>query len=270
MPWPSNWMGTLGVQNVIANWTVLSGGQLQTFAYQARLSMGDLLCYSALLVVAGLVGSLLPLHHRRWLAVLFLPAWLNLFSVLVVDPRVSGARLWYDFFRHISYPLPLTTLAAVVAVEALLGTVRDRLLKGTGHAALNILLLLVVLWNVNLLSKPNLSFGEGAGNLIGGGGGRLHLIDIVQHPIDLPVFSLETVDGYHVVTAWRNTLWGYPDYLGDFFAGFDAIRATTGTAYQTGSLFLYLAALVMATLPACLRARTTDLARRASRLWSPR
>ncbi len=248
MPWPRNWVGALGLQNVMANWQVLAGVPIPTLANQMRLSAGQLLGWVAFLVVVSAVGSM-PLFYQHWkLSLLYLPAWINVVSVLLVDPRVSGARLWPDFFRHVSYPLPLLVLAAAAAVVGGLSLLKRQMLRSAGLLTLNLLLFGAVLWNVHLLSKPSLNFGDDAGNLLGGG--RFNLVDIMgTQPLHLPVFGFERVDGYWVVTAWGNSLWGYPDYLANFFSRFDAVRHTTGTAYQSASLYLYLTALVLVLLP---------------------
>ncbi len=249
MPWPRNWNSTFGVQNVVANWLMLSQGPIETAAQQMRLSTAELLASGALLLLAAFIGTLY-LMRRQWrLAVLVVPAWVNVFTVLLVDPRVSGSYLWYDFFRHISYPLPLLVLAAGVAAEAAVYAIPRRSARAIGIIAMELLLLWLVVWNIHLMSKPAFSYGADAGNILGTG--RLNFADLViHHPFNLPVFEFAKVDGYWAVTAWRNTLWGYPDYLSEFFGSFDAVGRATGVAYETGSLFVYLAALGLASVHA--------------------
>ncbi len=248
VPWPSNWVGSLGVQNLLANWSALSEGTLQLFAYRMRLSTPELLSYSIVLLLAGLIGSFPCFYRPRRISALFLPVWINLLSVFLVDPRVSGASIGTEFFRHVSYVLPLLALAAAMGARGLVHLSSSRAFSMAAPVALNALLIALVLWSVHLLSKPSLNFGNDAGNLLGDR--RLNLIDVASRaPFDLPVFTFEKVDGLHIVAEWRDTVWGYPDWLDQFLSSFDAVRRTSGTTYQAGSLLVYLAALALSLLP---------------------
>jgi hypothetical protein len=255
MPWPRNWTGSLDVKNIVDNWVHLSRGPIDLAAQAMRLSPEELLALTTLLLLVALTGTLCPLRKQRRIAILFVPAWINLLTVFIIDPRVSGALLWYDFFRHVSYPLPLLALAAGVTGEAVVRAMPRRYLRFAAMAALNLLLFWIVMWNIHLLSKPAFSYGADAGNMLGTEA-RLNFVDLVtHHPFELPILQFGETDGHWATTSWGGAFWIYPNYLREFFDGFDAVGHATGVAYETGSLFIYLGLLALALAPG------TDIAR---------
>lgn len=242
-PWPRSLAGTMRPSGILANWQVLERGTLEYFASAIRLSVPELLAWSAVLAVLALVGCWPGLHKRPWMAAIIAPAWINLAAVLMVDPRVSGARLWHDFFRHISYPLPLLFLGAGVAllsVTRLSCRRSDRMLL---LLAVNLILLFAVLWNVHLLSKPSWSFGADAGNLLGAG--RVNLADIVLNRYELPTLGFANSGGHPAASTPAEFIHRYPDQINEFFSQYDAVRRTSGTPYQSGTLLLYLFGLAI-------------------------
>ena len=251
-PWPRSLAGTMGLQNIAANWQMLSSTTLTFFASAIRVSASELVAFSGLLLLLGLVGSWPWLYRPRRVAVLMLPAWLNLLSVAMVDQRVSGVFLWYDFFRHISYPLPLILIAATLAVRSAFSSIGHAGIQRASLAALNLFLILGVLWNIHFLIKPNLTFGPDAGNLIGAE--RIDFVDIVTHPMELPRIQFELADGHAVPVTTGPFLSRYPDVVLEFYAPFDPIPISSAVAYQLGTLYLFLAALLLVAVPTRLRA----------------
>lgn len=260
MPWPRNWVGSLGIDNIVLNWEVLTADWNHYFASSLRMTTSELMLYAGLSLLLALMGSFPGLYRPRRLCLLMAPAWLNLLSVLMVHPLVSGARLWFDFFRHVSYPLPLLLLAAGLVCHAGVRALRKQALYIAGLVTLNVFLFMGVLWDVHFLTKPSLNFGADAGNLLGEW--RVNLVDIVLNPFELPVFGFDSIDGYYIPVSPAEFISAYPDQTNAHLSRFDAVRRTSGTPYQTGSLYLYLAALALAALPT---PSTDPDARRGSR-----
>jgi hypothetical protein len=241
--WPQNWSGTVGTQSALGNWQVLSAGTLEMFASSIRLSVPELLAYTGLLLVLALVGSWPGLYRPGLVAVLMAPAWLNLVLVLMADPWVSGAHLWLDFFRHVSYPLPFLLLGAWIAVRGALRAFRAGAVQSAGLIFLNGLLIAGVLWNVHFLTKPTPPFGSDAGMLLADD--RVNFADVVQHRLDLPVLEFRSSEGRSVPVIDEEFQRWYPAAVRAHYGPLDPLRRTTGTAYQTGTLYLYLFGLVL-------------------------
>ena len=248
MLWPRNWMGSIGVMNIVGNGVYLSRGPSYLAAQAMHLSEEELLALIALLLFVSLAGTLYLLRTEWRVAMLFVPAWVNLLMVFVIDPRVSGALRWDDFFRHISYPLPLLALAAGMIGESMSQLAPRRYSRLSATVVLNLVLFWVVTWNIHLMSEPNFSYGADAGNILGTET-RLNFVDLMTHSFELPVLQFGKVDGYWSTTSWGDAFWTYPGFLKDFFADFDTVGHATGVAYETGSLYIYLAALALTLAP---------------------
>jgi hypothetical protein len=247
--WPQNWSGTVGTQSALGNWQVLSAGTLEMFASSIRLSVPELLAYTGLLLVLALVGSWPGLYRPGLVAVLMAPAWLNLVLVLMADPWVSGAHLWLDFFRHVSYPLPFLLLGAWIAVRGALRAFRNDTLEQAVLVVFNGLLVAGVLWNVYFLANPTPTFGNDAGRLLAED--RVNFADVVQHRLDLPVLEFRSSEGRSVPVIDEEFQRWYPAVVQAHYGPLDPLKRTTGVAYQTGTLYLYvlgLALLAAATL----------------------
>jgi hypothetical protein len=213
------------------------------FASSIRLSVPELLGYSGLLLALALVGSWPGLYQPRLVVALMAPAWLNLVLVLMADPWVSGAHLWLDFFRHVSYPLPFLLLAAWVAARSALRATRSSALQRAGLICLNGLLVMGVLWNVHYLANPTPPFGDDAGMLLADD--RVNFVDAVQHRLELPVLEFRSSNGRSVPVVGEEFQRWYPAAVQAHYNPFDPLRRTTGTAYQRGALYLYLFGLAL-------------------------
>jgi hypothetical protein len=245
IPWPQNWAGAVRPENILLNVPVLISDGF--FNSAVRLSPVQLAVGWGVLLLLAAVGST-PFIHRPWfLAAVTAPAWVNLLTVYMVDPRVSGARLWFDFFRHMSYVIPFMILAAGKALDTASHLPKSTLWRGVALAALNIFLFAAVLWNYSYLSKPSWSFGPDASNLIDTG--RVNLIDIVTNPIRLPLLDFDSTSGNSTARFPADLISNFPDSLNGVYEQFDAVKQMSGTSYEIGSLFVYLAALALAFLP---------------------
>jgi hypothetical protein len=246
-PWPRSLHGALGVLNLVANWQVLTDDSNQILASALRLSKEQFLGSWGIFLLLALLGSWPALYHPRRLSLLMAPAWINLLMTLMVHPSVSAAAVWQDFFRHISYPLPLLALAGGLAVQAGLRALPRFSLRAVALPAMIALLTAGVLWNIHLLTKPSLNFGGEAGNLLGAR--RVNLVDVIAHRFEVPVLGFESREGYYVPATPREFLSRYPDQMDERYGPVDPVRRTSGTPYQTGTLYLFLAALALASLP---------------------
>ncbi len=245
IPWPQNWTGTVRLENIPLNVPVLISDDF--FNSAIRLSPLQLAIGWGTLLLLAAVGST-PFVYRPWFAAaLIAPAWVNLLAVYMVDPRVSGASLWFDFFRHVSYVIPFLALAAGKVLDVAAAIPRSPRLRTLTLTALNVLLFAGVMWNVHSLSKPSWSFGPDAVNLIDAG--RINLIDIVMNPIQLPLLGYSASNGYSRPVFPVGFIESYPEQINNFYRQFDAVKQMSGTSYVTGSLLIYLAALVLALLP---------------------
>jgi hypothetical protein len=252
-PWPRNWVGSMKVENLAGNWSMLSTTTLEFFASSMRLSVPLVVAGSMVLLVLSILGVWSLVRSEWRVAALAVPAWANLLLVAMVDPRVSGVFLWYDFFRHISYPLPLIMLAAWVAVELCMAWIGPPGARRGAEAALNVLLVLGVLWNIHFLTKPNLTFGPDAGNLIGAD--RVDYADLVRHPYELPPIQFEVVDGHRIPDMQSSGLASFPGPILEFYRPFDPVAGSTGVPYQAGSMYAYLAVVALLLLPLASPAR---------------
>ncbi len=244
-PWPRTFVNTLSIDNIQGNLPVLVADEF--FMSAIRLSSLQLVVGWGVLLILALLGSLPNVHRPRRLSMLFVPAWINLFVVYMANPRVSGARLWFDFFRHVSYVLPLFVLGAGVALAFAVARVQEKTYRLLALVVLNALLFAGVMWEVQALSKPAWNFGPDAVNVLSQD--RVNLIDYVIHPFELPKIEYELLGGHGEPVFPQGFMLTYPDPLIEFYGRYDAVKQMTGIANQTGSLFTYLAALALALLP---------------------
>lgn len=250
MPWPRNWVGSLGIENIQANLPALISDPFLTSAI--RMSTPQLVVWWSFLLAAALIGQWPGLHQPRRLAILFLPAWINIAAVYMVDPRVSGAGLWFDFFRHVSYAFPFLVLSASLALAAPLQLIQHPPLRLGARWLLALAVLAAVFWNLHQLSKPSWNFGPDAVNVVSQE--RLNFSDLAANPFELPQLTYRTSDGVTYPVFPTDFISKYPDPITLFYRPFDVVNAMSGTAYQTGSQLLFIAALLVIVLPDVLGA----------------
>ena len=241
-PWPHSLLGTIGPENFLGNLPVLVADQFLTSAI--RLSSYQLALGWGILLALAFVGSLPILYRPRCISLLFLPAWINLSAVYMVDPRVSGSHLWFDFFRHVSYVMPLFIIAAGITATYAVHQIRSRGHRITWLLGLNFILVMLVLWNVHCLSEPSWNFGPDAVNLLSQA--RPNLVDYFEHAFSLPVLGFVSSSGYSVPIFPQHFITHYPDQVLTFYSSFDAVKHMSGTSYQTGSLFTFITAMILA------------------------
>lgn len=245
-PWAESYGGTLKVQNLATNLPVLVDNMYFTDAI--KLDGSQLTVIWSVLVLLAVLGSTPFFYRPRRLVLFMAPAWINLAAIYMADPRVSGARLWFDFFRHMSYALPFLVLAAGAVLTTVCRSIPGNAARGVATGALVILLTAGVFWNLHYLAEPIPAFGPTAGNLLSQP--RVNFVDVMANPMDIPVVSFERVERHSRPLFPAEFMASYPDPIMKFYDRFDAGKQMSGGAYQTGTMLAFLAALLLAIVPA--------------------
>ena len=234
--WPARSSG-LSPDNIGAN---LNSLVLVAWPYYVRVLLMDDL--RAVLLVAMFTITLilgvarLARSNRAMLAV---PAALaiNVAAALALNPFALRSSEPTEYFRHLSYGLPLLALLSAVGVDWVL-----RALKGRGavfKAALWALALALIFGELYLLATPEEFYhGNTAGSLLRGGDIYVQALDLVRYPIELPCDVCEPVLG--------GGFEGFRPRLFDHYGVYDMHSNTVGISYQAISAVLVFVGAVAA------------------------
>ncbi|HZK67819.1 MAG TPA: hypothetical protein VFD42_09810, partial [Chloroflexota bacterium] len=202
--WPRNAGSSFGLENVAGNLDWIERRSLRDFANALGMERGDFVAMVwvfALLVLAGTLW----LASKRWQLALFpIATSVHTFLIYAVDPRVSGADQWFDYFRHLSYGLPFAVLPVFLAMQA--GAAHLARHPRPRHEAVwRIPVLLVVAslsilvaYQLYLLAQPSLTHGGGATQLLTSDT-WVNGPDMVKNRYALPVLEFSRQEGVMMI-----------------------------------------------------------------------
>ena len=163
---------------------------------------------------------------------------INFVVALSVTPLALRSSEPTEYFRHVSYGLPLLALLAAVGVDWII-----RSLKGRGavfKAALWTIALGLIGGELYLLATPEEFYhGHTSGSLLRGGDIYVQALDLVRSPIELPCDVCDPVLG--------GGFGGFRQRLFDHYAIHDMHSNTVGISYQAiSAVFVFLGAAAAA------------------------
>ena len=247
--WPARSSG-LSLGNIGLNLDSLLG---IAWPYYARVLLIDdfravlLVAVFAIAVVLG-VGRLAVANRPM----LIVPAALaiNLLAALALSPLALRSYEPTEYFRHLSYGLPLLALLSAVGADWVV-----RQFKGRWEVAKTVLwiaALALIVGELYLLATPEEFYhGNTAGSLLRGGDIYVQALDLVRYPIELPCDVCDPVLG----GGFR----GFRQRLFDHYGVYDMHSNTVGISYQAISAVFVLLGAVAVAAPRRLLSRRANL-----------
>ena len=248
--WPRNAGSSFGLENVAGNLDWIERRSLRDFANALGMERGDFVAMVwvfALLVLAGTLW----LASKRWQLALFpIASCVHAFLIYTVDPRVSGADQWFDYFRHLSYGLPFALLPVFLAMEAAAARVARHLrpISGAGWRLPVLLevtcLSLLIVTQLYLLAQPSLTHGGGATQLLTSDT-WVNGPDMVRNRYTLPVLEFSRQEGVMMIDPAQPYVPKHLDSVKAHFEPFSVIRTGLGSQYEVSTLLAILAGLAL-------------------------
>ncbi len=248
--WPARSSG-LSPDNIGTN---LNSLVLVAWPYYARVLLMDdlralvlvaIFAITLILGVARLAGA-----NRAMLAV---PAALaiNVVAALALNPFALRSSEPTEYFRHLSYGLPLLALLSAVGIDWVLRALDCR--GAVFRAAPWALALALIFGELYLLATPEEFYhGNTAGSLLRGGDIYVQALDLVRHPIELSCDVCEPVLG--------GGFTGFRQRLFDHYGTYDMHSNTVGISYQViSAVFVFVGAVAAAASPQRLKRRANGL-----------
>lgn len=235
--WPARSSG-LSLGNIGLNLDSLLG---IAWPYYARVLLIDdfravlLVAVFAIALVLG-VGRLAATNR----AMLIVPAALaiNLLAALSLNPLALRSFEPTEYFRHLSYGLPLLALLSAVGADWVVRRFKGR--WEVAKTALWTAALALIFGELYLLATPEEFYhGNTAGSLLRGGDVYVQALDLVRYPIELPCDVCDPVLG----GGFR----GFRQRLFDHYGAYDMHSNTVGISYQAiSAVFVFLGAAAVA------------------------
>lgn len=244
MVWPGNHSGALSLGNFTKTLDAVRGsGILGLYADALGLSQGVLGIGAGLLLVAVLASTVQMV--RRDFPLIYMPvtALGNMTMVFFVGPVAAEATKFHDFFRHISYGLPLLAVTLAYGSNEILRRVGGRWGLGSRSVALAGLAALVF---------AQLSLLEGPGPFIVPTRGPMMTADVhvtapllLVDPYPLPTMRFRLSESRYVPDA-DEYMAQYPDNLNRYYAARDIRMFDNAFDYYRAAKLLFLGFLALA------------------------
>ncbi len=215
--------------------------RLEVWPYYVRALLVDDVRAIVIVAIFGSAVAVGVAHLARAdRVVLAVPAALaiNVVASLSVNPVALRSYEPTEYFRHVSYGLPLLALLAAVGTDWILRSLRER------GAAIKVALWMIALGLIGgelyLLSTPEEFYhGNTSGSLLRGGDIYVQALDLVRSPIELPCDVCEPILG--------GGFGGFRQRLFDHYAFYDMHSNTVGISYQAiSAVFVFVGAVAAA------------------------
>lgn len=259
--WPNNAGSTMGLHNIKSNLYWLEVETLRWYAAAFQLEVPELLAILGSLALAVIGGTVWMAREVPKWAMLPASGVASFLLVFTVDSMASGARLWFDLFRHISYGIPFMALATLFLIDRLARALGSRRLgarsktcpqsssvsepatsKARVAVALSaVVLLLLTAIQLDVLSRPVQTHGEGATQLLTSDPWA-SLPELASNRYILPQLQFTRIDGVLTIDRAfdREYMAHHLERVRAFFQPFSAVVSNEGEQYQLSSALVVL------------------------------
>ena len=239
-PWPTSFAGTMKLENVAANWSGLTGSAIPAYAAALGLPEPLLVTLIGAVVAIYLVGAWRLAKDRPQLLFLALLPVMNIATFLLASPNLTRPQHPYDFFRRASYGLPYLAMVAAYPMGSWLRQAFERRSSRAEMAVLVVVSLVLVTYQVKLLSRPETTYDFGTPLLTSG----MYLLatDLAERPFEMPRMSFER-DGKTVVVSDSFDYMAFRTGLNGTFQARDLHGRVRAMGYSSAVLGLFLIGL---------------------------
>ena len=258
MIWPGNHSGTLSLSNFGSTLAVVQESRLFS-AYSSTLGLSEGMLAAILCLLLALIAYA---FYRMWLedfALSYMPAvaLANVLMVFFVGPVPAEASKFHDFFRHISYGLPLLAITIAYGLNDLSNRLVGRLgtcLKGLATVGLSLL----VVVQLSMLQAP-VTPGENTDRPIMTSDVHVTAAELVIDRYELPVMRFQW-SGSRYLPNEDAYMADFPDVLNRRYAASDVRLVGNSFEYYLTARNVFLLFLVMC-LPSLVFVRRSPVLR---------